>query len=68
MGLFTLGMGTETATEIGSVTSTVISLAFLFWIAFGQPRPSPPRLPVSIDGCVANATISTLQQVTQLAQ
>ncbi|XP_076180497.1 putative sodium-dependent multivitamin transporter isoform X2 [Ptiloglossa arizonensis] len=68
LGLFTLGMGTETATEIGSVTSTVISLAFLFWIAFGQPRPSPPRLPVSIDGCVANATISTLQQVTQLAQ
>ncbi|CAL7942190.1 unnamed protein product [Xylocopa violacea] len=51
LGLFTLGMLTETATETGSVTATAVSLAFLFWIAFGQPRPSPPMLPTTDVGC-----------------
>ncbi|XP_043259274.1 putative sodium-dependent multivitamin transporter [Colletes gigas] len=69
LGLFTLGMLTESATEIGSVTSTTASLVLLFWIAFGQPRPSPPILPLP-DGCDGNVTFSTStsQQITQFAQ
>ncbi|CAK9818230.1 Putative sodium-dependent multivitamin transporter [Anthophora plagiata] len=65
LGIFTLGMLTETATETGSVIGAVISLASLFWIAFGQPRPKPPTLPVSVSDCI-NATISALPtQVTE---
>ncbi|XP_017758968.1 PREDICTED: putative sodium-dependent multivitamin transporter [Eufriesea mexicana] len=60
LGLFTLGMLTETATEIGSVTGATIALVFLFWIAFGQPRPITPTLPVTDIDC-PNATLSTLQ-------
>lgn len=60
LGLFTLGMLTETATEAGSVTGATLSLAFLFWIAFGQPRPAPVVLPVTDVGC-PNATLSTFQ-------
>ncbi|XP_076236183.1 putative sodium-dependent multivitamin transporter [Calliopsis andreniformis] len=67
LGLFTLGMLTESATETGSVTATTISLAFLFWIAFGQPRPTPPMLPVA-EGCNTNITLPTLQQVTSFVQ
>ncbi|KOC64350.1 Putative sodium-dependent multivitamin transporter [Habropoda laboriosa] len=67
LGLFTLGMLTETATETGSVIGALISLVILFWIAFGQPRPSPPMLPMTDSGC-PNATISILQtQFTQRA-
>ncbi|XP_029046788.2 putative sodium-dependent multivitamin transporter [Osmia bicornis bicornis] len=65
LGLFTLGMLTETASEIGSVTGATISLALLFWTAFGQPRPTPPTLPTSDAGCT-NATI--LSSETQFSQ
>ncbi|XP_071873914.1 putative sodium-dependent multivitamin transporter isoform X1 [Bombus fervidus] len=57
LGLFTLGMLTETASETGSVIGAIVSLAFLFWVAFGQPRPIPETLPVTNSGC-SNATIS----------
>ncbi|EFN89062.1 putative sodium-dependent multivitamin transporter [Harpegnathos saltator] len=61
LGVFTLGMGTESAIEGGALVGSLTSLAFLFWIAFGQPRPILPILPRSIEGCVtnnsANATI-----------
>lgn len=60
LGLFTLGMLTETASETGSVIGTIVSLAFLFWTAFGQPRPSPPTLPVTDVDC-PNVTISVSQ-------
>ncbi|XP_031830052.1 putative sodium-dependent multivitamin transporter [Nomia melanderi] len=68
LGLFTLGMLTESATETGSVTAAIGSLVFLFWIAFGQPRPIPPTLPVSIDGCYTNTTISMLHQAAKFAK
>lgn len=67
LGLFTLGMLTESATETGSVSAATMSLAFLFWVAFGQPRPSPLMLPVP-EGCHTNMTLSTMQQVTEFAQ
>lgn len=51
LGIFTLGMLTETANQSGAVCGMLSSLAFIFWIAFGQPRPVPVKLPVSIHGC-----------------
>ncbi|KMQ89707.1 sodium-dependent multivitamin transporter, partial [Lasius niger] len=68
LGVFTLGMGTESATEGGTIISALTALSFLFWIAFGQPRPIPPTLPTTIEGCdmnntLANATVSVLQNV-----
>ncbi|XP_012235172.2 putative sodium-dependent multivitamin transporter [Linepithema humile] len=72
LGIFTLGMGTELATEGGAITGALTALAFLFWIAFGQPRPMPPVLPRTVEGCdmsnLANATISVLQNVTNIAK
>lgn len=66
LGLFTLGMLFETATETGSVISTAGSLVFLFWMAFGQPRPSAPTLPVSTEGCDANSTVFVMSQPAPL--
>ncbi|KYN11813.1 Putative sodium-dependent multivitamin transporter [Trachymyrmex cornetzi] len=61
LGVFTLGMGTESATESGAIIGALTAFSFLFWIVFGQPRPIPPKLPTTIEGCdnVANITIST---------
>ncbi|KAL6430735.1 hypothetical protein ACFW04_006943 [Cataglyphis niger] len=73
LGVFTLGMGTELATEGGVIISALTALSFLFWIAFGQPRPMPPILPTSIKGCdinntFMNATISDLSNVTNFSK
>lgn len=72
LGIFTLGMGTESATEGGAITGVLVSLAFLFWTAFGQPRPIPRVLPTTIEGCdtfsLTNTTISVLQNVTKLSK
>lgn len=73
LGVFTLGMGTESATEGGVIISTLMSLAFLFWIAFGQPRPMPPALPTTIEGCdmnniLVNSTVSVSQNVTNFSK
>lgn len=51
LGIFTLGMLSPLATQRGAVTGTIASLIFSFWIAFGQPRPRPPTLPVHTYGC-----------------
>ncbi|KYM96632.1 PREDICTED: putative sodium-dependent multivitamin transporter [Cyphomyrmex costatus] len=61
LGIFTLGMSTESATEEGAITGALISFSFLLWIAFGQPRPIPPKLPTTIEGCNNNVNISNLQ-------
>ncbi|XP_018354036.1 PREDICTED: putative sodium-dependent multivitamin transporter [Trachymyrmex septentrionalis] len=62
LGIFTLGMGTESATEGGAITGALITFSFLLWIVFGQPRPIPPKLPTTIKGCNnANITMSDLQ-------
>ncbi|XP_018301707.1 putative sodium-dependent multivitamin transporter isoform X1 [Mycetomoellerius zeteki] len=68
LGVFTLGMGTESATESGAIIGALTAFSFLFWIVFGQPRPIPPKLPTTIEGCgnnIANITMSVLQNVTQ---
>lgn len=57
LGIFTLGMFTESATQRGSVIGVVTGLVFTLWIGFGQPRPAPTILSTSISGCSAiNAT------------
>ncbi|EGI69870.1 Putative sodium-dependent multivitamin transporter [Acromyrmex echinatior] len=62
LGIFTLGMGTESATEGGAITGALITFSFLLWIVFGQPRPIPPKLPTTIKGCNnVNMTMSDLQ-------
>jgi len=72
LGVFTLGMGTEVATESGAITGALTALSFLFWIAFGQPRPMPPTLPMSIEGCDANnlmnVTISVTRNITNFSK
>lgn len=55
LGIFTLGMFSETANETGTIIGMITALVVCLWAAFGQPKPSIPRLPVSIDGC-ANST------------
>jgi len=67
LGIFTLGMGTESTTEGGAIAGVLTAFSFLFWIVLGQPRPIPPKLPTTIEGCdnnVANITISVLQNIT----
>ncbi|XP_011686228.1 PREDICTED: putative sodium-dependent multivitamin transporter [Wasmannia auropunctata] len=71
LAVFTLGMGTESATEGGAIAGALTAFSFLFWIVFGQPRPMPPKLPTTIEGCdnnVANITMSILQNVTSLSK
>ena len=55
LGLFTLGMAFPRANQVGSLIGTTVSLAFLFWIGFGQPKPPVVPLPLSVSGC-GNAT------------
>ncbi|XP_012261194.2 putative sodium-dependent multivitamin transporter [Athalia rosae] len=61
LGMFTLGMFTESATQRGAVTGVLTALAFTLWIGFGTPRPPAPKLPTTIDGCA-----SKLAQFTNL--
>ncbi|XP_011699582.1 PREDICTED: putative sodium-dependent multivitamin transporter isoform X2 [Wasmannia auropunctata] len=60
LGIFTLGMGTESATEGGAITGVLVAFSFLIWIAFGQPRSMSPKLPTTIGGCVNNVTNITM--------
>ncbi|XP_055854921.1 putative sodium-dependent multivitamin transporter [Episyrphus balteatus] len=51
LGLFTLGMFTKRANQKGCIAGLILGLLFGFWIGFGQPKPAPPQLPMSIVGC-----------------
>jgi len=67
LGMFTLGMGTESTTEGGVIAGALTAFSLLSWVVFGQPRPKPPKLPTTIKGCnVANITMSVLQNVTNV--
>ncbi|XP_011686227.1 PREDICTED: putative sodium-dependent multivitamin transporter [Wasmannia auropunctata] len=70
LGIFTLGMGTESATEGGAIAGALTAFSFLFWIVLGQPRPISPKLPITIEGCnnVANITMFVLQNVTNFSK
>ncbi|XP_014206986.1 putative sodium-dependent multivitamin transporter [Copidosoma floridanum] len=64
LGIFTLGMLTESTNQIGAVMGTLTSFAFCMWIAFGQPRPVPPALSISADGC-SNKTSDFVGKILQ---
>lgn len=65
LGLYTLGMFTETANQAGAIIGFLTSLTFSFCFGFGGPNPS--KLPVSIDGCnstqpiIANFTLNPIE-------
>ncbi|XP_008557489.1 putative sodium-dependent multivitamin transporter [Microplitis demolitor] len=65
LGLFTLGMLFESSTQSGAILGTTVSLVFSLWISFGGPRPAPPALPVSIEGC-SNGTLLLLNQTLEM--
>lgn len=59
LAVFTLGMCTTRANQRGVIAGLLCGLGFAFWIGFGGPKPPPPSLPLSDDGCVV-ATNATL--------
>ncbi|XP_035741642.1 uncharacterized protein LOC118450204 [Vespa mandarinia] len=61
LGVFTLGMTSESAIESGAISGMILSLAFLLWIAYGQPRPVPPKLILSKHGC----DVDTIKNITK---
>lgn len=54
----------ESANQTGAVTGVLTSLAFTLWIAFGQPRPIAPTLPVTSKGCDAQVLLQHVFNVT----
>lgn len=58
-GLFTLGMFTTRANEKGSVIGLISGIVFSMWVGFGGPKPPPPYLPVSVEGCVSNILLNS---------
>jgi len=66
LGIFTLGMATESATEGGVIIGALTSFSFLCWIAFGHPRPVPLKLPTTIEGCDKNSTNITMSIVQNI--
>ncbi|XP_028025965.1 putative sodium-dependent multivitamin transporter [Bombyx mandarina] len=55
-GVFTLGMFTTFANERGAFVALLTGMALTLWMSFGGPRPTPVKLPLSIDGCGFNVT------------
>ena len=51
LGIFTLGMISETATERGAISGVIAAIIIGFLMAFGQPRPTALQLPLKVDGC-----------------
>lgn len=68
LGIFTLGMLVESANQTGAVTGALISLGFTLWMAFGQPRPIPPSLSVSVQGCVIKSSILDIFNATPVTE
>lgn len=55
-GVFTLGMFTTFANERGAFVALLTGMALTLWMSFGGPRPTPVKLPLSVDGCGFNVT------------
>ena len=43
---------------LGALTGFSTSLAFVFWMGFGRPRPIPTKLIVSTESCTAHPILS----------
>ncbi|XP_018799916.1 PREDICTED: putative sodium-dependent multivitamin transporter [Bactrocera latifrons] len=63
LGLFTLGMYCTSVNQKGAITGLLTSLAFCFWIGFGQPRPVPISLEFSTEGCPATPPTSYVSDI-----
>ncbi|XP_045535023.1 putative sodium-dependent multivitamin transporter [Papilio machaon] len=59
LGVFTLGMFTTFANELGACIGLLSGLSLTLWISFGGPRPSIAKLSVSTEGCSHNVTMLT---------
>ncbi|KAI5638659.1 sodium:solute symporter family domain-containing protein [Phthorimaea operculella] len=58
-GIFTLGMFTTYATELGAGVGLLSGMAMTLWMSFGAPRPPVAKLPVQVTGCLTNVTLTT---------
>ena len=57
LGLFTLGMFTETANQNGAIMGLLCSLGFTLWIGFGQPKPPISEL-IAPENCIISSVDS----------
>ncbi|XP_045494432.1 putative sodium-dependent multivitamin transporter [Colias croceus] len=57
-GVFTLGMFTTYATEMGVSTALLSGMSVTLWMSFGSPRPVPVKLPLNVDSCPYNVTLT----------
>ncbi|GIX71120.1 putative sodium-dependent multivitamin transporter [Caerostris extrusa] len=60
LSIFLLGMLTTRANEKGAVVGLLAAIGIAAWISFGASANAPPpaHLPVSLEGCPANASLS----------
>ncbi|KAL6429900.1 hypothetical protein ACFW04_007636 [Cataglyphis niger] len=63
LGIFTLGMLSESANEIGTIIGMITALIVCMWAAFGHPKPPVPALPVSIEGCANSSALMLAEQM-----
>lgn len=63
LGIFTLGMLTESANELGTIIGMITALIVCLWATFGQPKPPVPMLPVSIEGCANTTALMLAEQM-----
>ncbi|XP_046396198.1 putative sodium-dependent multivitamin transporter [Ischnura elegans] len=71
LGVFTLGMFFPFANQMGAVFGLLTSMMFALWLGFGGPKPPPPVLPLSTEGCnsshyVPESNFSVLMDATNL--
>ncbi|XP_013164739.1 PREDICTED: putative sodium-dependent multivitamin transporter [Papilio xuthus] len=59
LGVFTLGMFTTFANELGASFALLSGMALTLWMSFGGPRPAPVKLAVSVANCAHNVTLTT---------
>lgn len=57
LGIFTLGMFSESANEAGTIIGMITGLIVCLWATFGHPKPHIMNLPVSIDGCTNSTAL-----------
>jgi len=63
LGIFTLGMVSERANEMGTIIGMITALIICLWAAFGKPKPPVPKLPVSIENCTNSTMLMLTEQI-----
>lgn len=62
LGIFTLGMFSENANEIGTIIGLITALIVCLSATFG-PKPPVPALSVSVEGCVNSTELMLAEQM-----